>query len=235
MTAKEIFELRKQGQVEVAYEAARQLYATDKGTFAASAMFWTAVDMLRQRTNEGKTDEAKRILLALERLYPNVPDREGWAVDALRRCQQLLGKTPATPSEPTDKKREQTEMGKWGEEVAKLYLYRKGYDLVNQDWHSGHRDIDIIVQRGPLVVFVEVKARCTRDFGDPLDAIDYQKRYNLRRSISHYVNYHHIEQFRFDIITVVGPLHSDTPDIHHYEDVNIMEQEHGRPRRRNGF
>ena len=39
MTAKEIFELRKQGRKEEAYEEARLLYATDKSGYASAAMF----------------------------------------------------------------------------------------------------------------------------------------------------------------------------------------------------
>lgn len=39
MTAKEIFELRKQGSKEEAYEEARLLYATDKSGYASAAMF----------------------------------------------------------------------------------------------------------------------------------------------------------------------------------------------------
>ena len=75
MTAKEIFDLRKQGRKEEAYEQARLLYATDKSGYASAVMFWTVVDILRSRVNEGKTDEAKRIMMALERLRPNVPDK----------------------------------------------------------------------------------------------------------------------------------------------------------------
>ena len=68
MTASEIFELRKQGRKEEAYEEARLLYANDKSPYVSAAMFWTAVDVLRSRVYEGKTDEAKKILMALERL-----------------------------------------------------------------------------------------------------------------------------------------------------------------------
>ena len=58
MTAKEIFELRKNKRVHEAYEAARQLYASDKSPYASSAMFWTAVDKPKQWLVEGNNDEA---------------------------------------------------------------------------------------------------------------------------------------------------------------------------------
>ncbi len=222
MTTEEILALRAQGQTELAYEAARQLFATDKGAVAASTMFWTAVDMLRWKSGMGDTNEAKRILLALERLYSSVPNPDGEVTSALQQCQQLMEKAVVSP--PPDKEEaKHTQMGRWGEQVAECYLYGKGYDIVEQDWHSGHRDIDIIAQRGDLYVFVEVKTRRNRVFGDPMDAIDSRKRYNLRRAITHYVCHHHIDHFRFDIITVVGSLHCPEPEIVHVENVQLME------------
>ena len=40
--------------------------------------------------------------------------------------------------------------GKWGEDLAAKYLEEKGYTIVERDWKSGRRDIDIIgVRRLP--------------------------------------------------------------------------------------
>ena len=36
------------------------------------------------------------------------------------------------------------ELGKWGEDLATAYLEQKGYTIVERDWKSGRRDIDII-------------------------------------------------------------------------------------------
>ena len=233
MTAKEIFELRNLGNTEKAYEAARQLYATDKMPYTRLVMFWTAVDMLRLHAHNGQLNEANRILLALERLQPNVPDKDGRTTDSIRKCRELLERehtnhlhlqTESQDSHITEEAQHSL-MGKWGEKVAADYLYRKGYEILEHDWHSGHRDIDIVAQQGEKTVFVEVKTRRNRDFGDPLEAIDYWKRYNLRRAITHYVAFYHIDHYRFDIITVIGTLNSTTPEITHLEDVSIQELE----------
>ena len=90
MTADSIFELRKNKQTVEAYEAARQLYATDKSPAAVRAMFWTAVDMVRYDIEEERLEDASKIMKALERLLPNVPDKEGWAKESFERCQQKL-------------------------------------------------------------------------------------------------------------------------------------------------
>ena len=188
MTAKGIFELRKQGRKEEAYEEARLLYATDKSGYASAAMFWTAVDILRSRVNEGKTDEAKKILMALERLQPNVPDKDGWVKDAMSRCHSLLEKGIERHNRVEDGAVNMA-VGTWGEELAAAYLREMGYVVLERDWHSGHRDIDIIAQNNEWLVFVEVKTRSSDELISPVLAVNWEKQRNLVRSINHYLHF----------------------------------------------
>lgn len=99
------------------------------------------------------------------------------------------------------------ELGKWGEETATNLLRDKGYTIVERDWHSGHRDIDIIAKTpdGATIVFVEVKTRSSDDITRPTDAIDLKKIRRIARSANHYVKSHNIDNLlRFDIIAIVG-------------------------------
>ena len=222
MTAKEIFELRKNGHVEDAYEAARQLYASDKSPYASSAMFWTAVDMCKARVGEGCIEEATKICMAIERIMPSVPDREGWAKDAFERCKKLLqnatGKKDLLQNEP-----QHITTGVWGEEMAAAYLREKGYVILERDWHSGHRDIDIIARTDEYLVFVEVKTRRNTLYGVPELSVGFKKRRNLLHAINHYVRYRKIyAPIRFDIITVIGQPGAPNPIINHIEGVDIM-------------
>ena len=115
------------------------------------------------------------------------------------------------------------ELGTWGEEQAAEFLIHKGYTILERDWKSGHRDIDIIATNGQVVVFVEVKARRNRVFGEPEDAIDYMKMHNLRAAINHYVKFKNIRlDIRFDIITVVGTPYMGQAEITHIEDVPFL-------------
>ncbi len=77
MTVKEIFELRRQGRIEEAYEAIRPMYAVHKGHYTSLCMFWTASDILKKHLKEGRTDEALKIFKALVRMLPNVDDSSG--------------------------------------------------------------------------------------------------------------------------------------------------------------
>lgn len=220
MTAKEIFELRKQGRKEEAYEEARQLYATDKSGYASAAMFWTAVDILRCRVKEAKIDEAKKIFMALERLQPNVPDKDGWVQEAMSSCRSLLEKGIESHHCIEDGAINMT-VGTWGEEFAAAYLRERGYVILERDWHSGHRDIDIIAQNNEWLVFIEVKTRSADDITKPEQAVDWKKQRNLMRSINHYLHYRNIEQpWRFDVISIVGSPGKE-PQIEHIEDFQL--------------
>ena len=70
MTVKEIFELRKRGQVEAAYEAIRPIYAAHKGRYTTLCMFWVASDVFKLRVEQGRIEEAEKIYWALKRLVP---------------------------------------------------------------------------------------------------------------------------------------------------------------------
>jgi uncharacterized protein (TIGR00252 family) len=113
-------------------------------------------------------------------------------------------------------------MGVWGEELAVAYLREKGYIILERDWHSSHRDIDIVAQKDDYIVFVEVKTRRNRDYADPLQAVNYQKRKNLRRAINHFIHYRNFDNpWRFDVITIVGTMDGTMPEIDHIEDFSL--------------
>ena len=221
MTINEVFGLRNQGRKEEAYEAARAIYASDKSPYASTAMFWTAVDMLKMRASEDHIEEATKIYLALERLLANLKDEKRWMHDALDKCHTLIEKGEKRTKQLADGPKH-IQTGIWGEELAAVYLREKGYVILERDWHSKHRDIDIIAQQDELLVFVEVKTRRSRDFGEPLLSINYQKQKNLLRAINHYIHYRKSDNpWRFDVITVVGKIDSAMPEIEHIEDFRL--------------
>ncbi len=83
MTVKEVFELRKQGKIEEAYEAIRPMYAVHQGKYTTLCMFWTASDILKKRVKEQRFDEAQKIFKALLRILPNIDDKDGKALSSI--------------------------------------------------------------------------------------------------------------------------------------------------------
>ena len=223
MTINDIFELRKQGKIEEAYNAVRLLYAKDKGPDTSSMMFWTATDILKIRLRENNNNEAEKILAALERMLPFVPDKDGFVFNSIQHSKALVANIKNNTNLQQKKIPEHLETGKWGEEIAAAYLREKGHVILERDWRSGHRDIDIITQEKDMLVFVEVKTRRNRDIADPITAVNPQKQYNLLAAINHYLRCKHIStQYRFDVITIIGSPGQLNPEIEHIENFQLL-------------
>lgn len=109
------------------------------------------------------------------------------------------------------------DIGKRGEELAVEYLIKNGYVVTARNARVSHDEIDIIVEDGEHIVFVEVKARAqtasNRRYGRPCAAVDYAKKQKLLRSVSEYIRREKPDKApRIDIIEVYfPPIHADTP------------------------
>jgi putative endonuclease len=96
------------------------------------------------------------------------------------------------------------ELGQKGEEIAASYLEEQGYKIIKRNWRFGKDEIDIIAETKNFIVFVEVKTRSSSYFGEPEDAVDYQKQRFLVRAADAYVNQKEIDlEVRFDIISIL--------------------------------
>lgn len=95
--------------------------------------------------------------------------------------------------------------GELGERIAERWLRRRGWRVVQRRFRSGHRDIDLVVERDGTVAFVEVKARRGAEFGGPVQAVNYRKRKQLERSAYVWIDRHgrEAESYRFDVIGVL--------------------------------
>ena len=92
MTVKEIFELRKEGRVEEAYNAILPMYRVHHGKYTSLAMFWCAVDMMNLLLGKVKDTseesmaalaEAEKIHKSLQRLAPKIYDESGACAKAV--------------------------------------------------------------------------------------------------------------------------------------------------------
>lgn len=72
-----------------------------------------------------------------------------------------------------------TSVGRGGEALAKEYLERLGFATLRQNYRNGPREIDLVMQDGETIVFVEVKARSKTNFGTPGEFVTAAKRHQL--------------------------------------------------------
>ncbi len=94
--------------------------------------------------------------------------------------------------------------GKTGEDLACQELERLGYEILARRYRIRGAEIDIIARDGPTIVFVEVKARDGRHFGEAAEAVTWRKRRRIVAAARNYVMEHraHDCPCRFDVVTV---------------------------------
>ena len=95
-------------------------------------------------------------------------------------------------------------LGQQGEDLAAKYLEQKGYAVLDRNWRCGHKDLDLVVTKDNVVVFVEVKTRTGTEWGDPVDAVTDRKIRRIVNSADAYIRFNQIDMdARFDIVSIV--------------------------------
>jgi len=100
-------------------------------------------------------------------------------------------------------------LGLRGERIAEEWLVRKGWRVVERRFRSGHRDIDLVVERvgaeGRLIAFVEVKTRVSPAYGGPLGAVHWRKQREMARAARDWMSREKggAASFRFDVVGVI--------------------------------
>lgn len=96
-------------------------------------------------------------------------------------------------------------IGKNGEEIARNYLIKQGYKIleINKRF-SRYCEIDIIALDKNTLVFCEVKTRKTNICGQPLEAITKFKYQNIKKGIYLYSQENpKYKNFRIDAISII--------------------------------
>lgn len=91
--------------------------------------------------------------------------------------------------------------GALAEQWAAHYLQKQGLKLIEQNYRSRFGEIDLIMQDGATLVFIEVRLRRNGDFGGAAASIDFRKQQRLIRTSQQYLaSLAHIPACRFDAV-----------------------------------
>jgi putative endonuclease len=110
------------------------------------------------------------------------------------------------------------ETGLLGESMAAKFLEQNGFRVISQNWQYRQWELDLVVQKEDLLVFVEVKTM-DRSFDlSPGQKIGKSKYAALGKAADAWLSQHPFEgQIRFDLIYVL--LQAFPPEIQHYRDI----------------
>ena len=102
--------------------------------------------------------------------------------------------------------------GRQGEKLARDFLLKKGFEILDTNWRFQHKEIDIVAIKDDEIIFVEVKARRNITFGRPEEAVDYKKQKHLIEAAEAYIIDKNINlNVRFDVISIIN-----NSQIRHY-------------------
>lgn len=96
-------------------------------------------------------------------------------------------------------------LGQRGEHDARVMLNRKGYTLRESNWRSRGGEIDLIVEKGSLIVFVEVKLKSTNAYGSAEYAVHAHKQKRIVRTAVLYMKLKNLynKDVRFDVVSIM--------------------------------
>jgi len=112
------------------------------------------------------------------------------------------------------------EIGRLGENIAKEYLEKKRYSIVDQNYKNKYAEIDLIAKDKDILVFVEVKTRIGEQFGLPEQALNRNKIYRLIRNSKVYMfkKYNNMN-YRIDAVCIVLDENRKPIRIDHYRNI----------------
>jgi len=98
-------------------------------------------------------------------------------------------------------------LGRKGERVACRFLIREGFDILARRFQARRGEVDLVALDRGILVFVEVKTRASRDFGDPSEFVDWRKQQSLRLAGEEFIARHDLGRYayRFDVVAVIAP------------------------------
>lgn len=112
---------------------------------------------------------------------------------------------------------EHNKLGQTGENIAADYLTKKGYRILERNWHSSHFELDIVAEYNDWLIIAEVKTRTGDNWELPEYAVNRKKMRNIVHAAHHYIKMYNVNKpVRFDVISVI--LEDKRWKVEHFED-----------------
>lgn len=98
------------------------------------------------------------------------------------------------------------QLGRSGEQLARLYLERKGYVWLASNYRTRWGEIDLVMRHKARYVFVEVKRRRNDHYGTPEEAVHKTKRNHMVMGALGYLQELKLidQMIQFDVVSL-GP------------------------------
>ena len=120
-------------------------------------------------------------------------------------------------------------VGKIGEDLAREYLEKRGYKVLEHNYRTKYAEIDLVCEKSagflgmgkPILVFVEVRTKIGEDFGAPEETINRAKLRRVRKNALAYAAFKKRKGLlRLDAICIVLKPDFSILRMNHYENLS---------------
>lgn len=115
---------------------------------------------------------------------------------------------------------EHNKIGQIGEQLAKEYLEKENFKILEQNYRTRFAEIDLIAEKNNVLVFVEVRTKVGENFGSPEDTINKNK---LRKVLWNAKSYTGLKNWqgaaRIDAICIVLNRDMSVSRLTHHENI----------------
>lgn len=116
--------------------------------------------------------------------------------------------------------------GQRGEEIASIYLTRKGFRIIEKNFSTRFGEIDLIGINKDRLVFIEVKLKIGDMFGTPEEMVNRRKLLQVQNTATAYMQKNTEIAVKYplrqiDVVAIVLGSSGDVIRIEHYESVEL--------------
>ncbi len=99
---------------------------------------------------------------------------------------------------------QRTQLGQRGEAMARRFLQKRGYRILESNYRCPYGEIDIVARDGDQTVFVEVRTRLSTAYGTPEESITPAKQRHLLAASQEYLQRHDMGEAdcRIDLVSI---------------------------------
>jgi putative endonuclease len=115
--------------------------------------------------------------------------------------------------------------GREGEEIAREFLIKKGFRLIESNYTNKLGEIDLIMVDKDILIFVEVKLKVGDRFGHPEEMINKNKLSRIKRIAEGFLvmeaEAKKYEKYRIDAVCIVMDENKKVERISYYDNVQL--------------
>lgn len=113
------------------------------------------------------------------------------------------------------------QLGKWAENYAKQQALQQGFTCISQNYRCRNGELDLILEKDNLLIFMEIKARSNTHYGHAVEMLTPQKQRHMMNAITHFLAHfpqytHH--DYRFDLFAI--QFHQSINNLQELERLN---------------